>query len=103
MFLVRYGSDIIHKPIAERNAIAITEDSALLIDPDSIVPEKAAINEITKVMNEIQRFVGVVILTPRMLYAILTPILSKLFVKAMRKVYKTWCMSMDPYTSGKEA
>jgi hypothetical protein len=62
------------------------EDTPLLRTPDIIVPEKAAKNEMTNVITEIHRFIRVLIFIPRMLYAILTPILSKLLVKAMKNV-----------------
>ncbi len=72
--------------------MAITDDSCLLMSPEIIVPEKAAKNEITNVITEIQIFMRAFIFIPRMLYAILTPTLSKLFDKAMKKAYKKWCM-----------
>jgi hypothetical protein len=64
---LKCGSNIIHKPIAVSSNIAIMEDSSLLIKPDIIVPDKAAENEMINVITEIQRFIRVDILIPRML------------------------------------
>src|SRR5208283_3436508 len=76
--------------MATRNPIAITEAAFVPKDPIAATPEKAAAKEITKVIIEIHRFIGVLTLVPWMLYAILAPRLSTLLVKAIRNAYRNF-------------
>jgi hypothetical protein len=77
---------MIHKPIAISNIILSKDVVWLLKKLDRIFPEKAANEEIKNVITEIHRFFRVEIFIPRMLYAILTLMLSRLLASEMNIV-----------------
>ena len=66
----------------------------MLINPVIKVPEKAADAEIINVITEIQIFIQTVIFIPRILYAILAPILSTLFANEINNIEINWFITL---------
>jgi hypothetical protein len=62
----RYCSRIILEPITVRRVMAMMEDIFPNV-PETMVPANAERKEMTKVIREIQRFIGADIFIPRML------------------------------------
>jgi hypothetical protein len=79
--------------MAVSNTMAIMGVVFLGSTSDTTVPEYADKAEMTNVITEIQRFIGVDIRIPLMLYATRAPMLSKLFDKAIRNVFRICSMS----------